>query len=186
MKKYIADQLTLSRVILGCVVLVSLVKGMWLTANVMLLVGALTDALDGEAARRWPFPASEQHWWRKKPEMNDLVADGVLVFGTLIGLAIASPIWWILDGAIVLGTIVFLYVITYFQTRDPKLAGQIALLHRWSSFAVYAVIFVYMAPKATGHWWPLALVVYAFFAAFLLYFKWDRAKSASPTMITHS
>ena len=95
MKKYhIADLLTLLRAIIGvavfglCILIREPIN--WLVL-VLFSVGELTDALDGEFARRYKYPRDRKYrWWRRKVdedlyqyELNDIYADLILGVATL-------------------------------------------------------------------------------------------------------
>ena len=113
MKKYlIADLLTLLRAVIGVVVfslVFSLKEGRTALVLILFSVGELTDALDGEFARRYKYPRDGRYrWWRAECEMldihryelNDILAD--LILGTAVLFYIAkfvSPLF----GGIYLG-----------------------------------------------------------------------------------
>ncbi len=100
MKKYhIADLLTLSRLLVGVAILV-LTFTIQEPKNRLILtlfsVGSLTDALDGEFARKYKYPNDgKRRWWREynfdyclyQYEINDIIAD--LVIGTMTLIYIA-------------------------------------------------------------------------------------------------
>lgn len=58
--RYIADVLTLMRVLLACIVPVCILHHEWVLALVLFGVAALSDALDGWCARRWPYTPEEE------------------------------------------------------------------------------------------------------------------------------
>lgn len=126
MKKYhIADLLTLSRFLLA-VALFVLVFTISEPKNRLVLLlfslGSLTDALDGEFARKYPYPKDgKARWWRKyqfdydlyQYEINDIVADLLLGLATLVYIA-----KWIspLLGGFYLGASIGVGLFVYFVT----------------------------------------------------------------------
>ena len=77
--RYLADLLTLSRFVLAIVLLVlALVGGAAENAFIIFLVAELTDAFDGTAARKWPFPKNKEPKYRKYAAQYDMVSDVLL------------------------------------------------------------------------------------------------------------
>ncbi len=77
--RYLADLLTLSRLILGLVLLgMSFSGGPASSAFIVFLVAELTDAFDGTCARKWPFPKGKEPWYRKYAARYDMFADVLL------------------------------------------------------------------------------------------------------------
>ena len=83
MKKYFADILTFTRIILATTLIVVAIigdnPGYNSVAFVLFVVGELTDAFDGTCAMRWPFPKDKTLKYRKYAAVYDMVADAVLV-----------------------------------------------------------------------------------------------------------
>jgi phosphatidylglycerophosphate synthase len=163
MRKYlIADLLTGSRFV-WAVVLVGLVlfkvePAMWVVLVTTLAL--LTDALDGAAARRWPYPNDNKYrWWRrvqKAPDGSfktvaclDTPADIVLGIGLIIyTFFMVDRVWgMVLFSAVPLG-LIGLFVIGWAESRSKvelKLLRNIRL----------AMYFLYMV--ATLGVWLFAL-----------------------------
>ena len=77
--RYLADLLTLTRLILGVVLLVlAFVGSPAENAFIIFLVAELTDAFDGTCARKWPFPKNRTPAYRKYAAKFDMVADVLL------------------------------------------------------------------------------------------------------------
>ena len=107
MKKYlIADFLTLLRAIIGVVIfslVFSLKEGRTALVLILFSLGELTDALDGEFARRYSYPKDRKYrWWRAecevfdmhRYELNDILADLILGAATLFYIAkFVSPLF---------------------------------------------------------------------------------------------
>ena len=76
---YLADVLTLLRVV-GTAAILGLAgfgdAADTLTVLVLFALSELTDAFDGMAARRWPYPQDgKRRWWRTYAEEIDQIAD---------------------------------------------------------------------------------------------------------------
>ena len=127
MKKYlIADLLTLSRALLAVVIFVlTCASNEPITGWVLLIfcVGSMTDALDGEFARKFPYPRDRKYrWWRDyhpevdlyQYEINDIIADLMIGLATLIYIAA-----WVnpLIGGFYLGASIGVGVYVYFATN---------------------------------------------------------------------
>ena len=77
--RYLADLLTLTRLILALILLVLDITGT--TAEVaftIFIVAELTDAFDGTCARKWPFPKDKTPKYRKYAAKFDMTADVLL------------------------------------------------------------------------------------------------------------
>lgn len=77
--RYLADLLTLTRLILATTLLVLDITGT--TADVaftIFIIAELTDAFDGTCARKWPFPKNKTPKYRKYAAKFDMFADVIL------------------------------------------------------------------------------------------------------------
>lgn len=86
MKKYLADILTFTRIILAIILIVIAVvpndsKDLNCIAFFLFIVGELTDAFDGTCATKWPFPKDKTPKYRKYAAVYDMVADILLAAG---------------------------------------------------------------------------------------------------------
>lgn len=93
--RYLADLLTLSRLILALALLYGCVihSGGPEAAFIIFLVAELTDAFDGTCARKWPFPKDKTPKYRKYAAKFDMLAD-VTLAGSLI-LFVTFRVNWV-------------------------------------------------------------------------------------------
>ena len=72
--RYLADLLTLSRLILSIILIVLSFTGTPAeNAFIIFLVAELTDTFDGTCARKWPFPKDKTPKYRKYAAQFDIV-----------------------------------------------------------------------------------------------------------------
>ena len=77
--RYLADLLTLTRLILATILFVmAIVGGTPEAAFIIFIVAELTDAFDGTCARKWPFPKNKTPKYRKYAAKFDMAADVIL------------------------------------------------------------------------------------------------------------
>lgn len=85
MKKYLADLLTFTRIILAIILIVVAIIGngpdYYAIAFSLFVLGELTDAFDGTCAMRWPFPKNKTPKYRKYAAVYDMFADALLAGG---------------------------------------------------------------------------------------------------------
>ena len=86
MKKYLADILTLIRIILAIILIVFAVltsesDDVQAVVFSIFVLGELTDAFDGTCATRWPFPKNKTPKYRKYAAVYDIFADILLAAG---------------------------------------------------------------------------------------------------------
>lgn len=85
MKKYFADILTFSRIIIAVVLLIIAFTGGDLAIGfILFIVGELTDAFDGTCATKWPFPKNKVPKYRKYAAKYDMLADALLAVAMLL------------------------------------------------------------------------------------------------------
>ena len=85
MKKYLADILTFSRIILATLLIIMAIVGVSLHVGlIVFLVGELSDALDGTLSTKYPFPKSKTPKYRKYAAKYDMFADGLLAFAMML------------------------------------------------------------------------------------------------------
>ena len=179
--KYIADGLTALRMLLAAILLVLIWQSLWALATVVLVVGILSDAFDGIAARRWPYSAEENQrlWWRKDAHQLDNLADLMLSGAALVGLALSLLDFW---SAVVVVAIVGLTsavidrIVQIVGRKNPVKAERIDVAHGWLYGAELAVMVGMMTRQASEHWVAI-LTGLAFSALPLLWLKWDRITS---------
>lgn len=88
--RYLADLLTLSRLILALALFYGCVmhSGGPEAAFIIFIVAELTDAFDGTCARKWPFPKNKTPSYRKYAAKFDMVADVLLVCAQVLFLTV--------------------------------------------------------------------------------------------------
>lgn len=95
MKRYLADILTLIRLILGCVLCGLVFSGTRVeVALVIFSLGELTDAFDGYCATKWPFPKGQAPKYRRWAEKYDMVADMLLLFAAALFVTVRLCFWF--------------------------------------------------------------------------------------------
>ena len=113
-KTRLADLLTLSRVLIGLVIIsLSFIgKDAYITVVILALIGAATDILDGRAARRYLGKNREG-----KLGKHDLEVDTFFVLCTIGYLSFADIV---IPKAVGLGWIILALVVITLQKRKPK------------------------------------------------------------------
>ena len=85
MKSYIADIFTFTRFCLAVSLFVFTIIGADSgTACFVFALGELTDAFDGTAASRWPFPKGKSPRYRKYASKYDIITDTLLSVGMIL------------------------------------------------------------------------------------------------------
>lgn len=99
--RYLADLLTLSRLVLAVVLLMlAFAGGPAEAAFIIFLVAELTDVFDGTCARKWPFPKNKTPKYRKYAAQFDMAADVLLAAAQTLFLLLQVDI---VAGMVVLG-----------------------------------------------------------------------------------
>ncbi|MBC7512784.1 CDP-alcohol phosphatidyltransferase family protein [Candidatus Saccharibacteria bacterium] len=181
--KYIADGLTALRVFSAAIVLLAIWQGMWTIATLVFIIGLLTDAFDGTAARRWPYSNKENArlWWRKDAHKLDNNADVALSGAAMVGLGFSLLVWWqavIVIAALAALSGVIQLVVDRTGVNNPKRAERIDVAHGWLYVSELAAMLILLTAQATDDW-ERFLVVYSIGGFLLLWAKWDRATSRS-------
>ena len=134
-KYHIADALTSSRFLFALAIVVMTIVGappVWVL--IAFVIGELTDAADGPAAAKWPYPAELEQslWWRIHKVGFDQAADMVLGFSALTYVALYTyPFGMVLlQIALTVGVILQLLVVLVLKPLAPKLAEWVILLRR--------------------------------------------------------
>ena len=85
MKKYLADLLTLLRLIISLVLLAMAFFGGEIgIAFILFILGELTDAFDGTCATKWPFPKNHTPKYRKYAAKYDMFTDILLIVAMML------------------------------------------------------------------------------------------------------
>ncbi len=179
--KYIADALTVLRVLSAAGVLLAALSGEWSVALCLFIVGILSDAFDGPAARRWPYTEDENQrfWWRRDAHQFDNTADLLLSGAGMIGLSLHYLVWWqagLVVASLGLVSFVIQTIVDHIGKTNRRLAERIDVMHGWLVAAELVIMLVLLTMLADASWLWLPYVVAALF---LLWFKWDRATSRS-------
>ena len=196
---YLADVLTLLRVV-GTAAILGLAgfgnAADTLTVLVLFVLSELTDAFDGMAARRWPYPQDgKRRWWRTYAEEIDQIADLALggAATLFVGLHLAPG----LALAIAVGVVGFaLPVQVWRQYRirripyeecDP-LRVRVILARRWLYLVALAALILCMLghlvlslpAAARGQVVAALAVVLVIIAVGLIWLKRDRLVRDKP------
>ena len=85
MKKYFADLLTFTRIILSITLIVMAFSyGDIGIGFLVFIIGELTDAFDGTCAAKWPFPKNKIPKYRKYAAKYDMFADILLIVAVML------------------------------------------------------------------------------------------------------
>jgi phosphatidylglycerophosphate synthase len=177
--RYLADILTLFRLIAGPLVALFCIQNHWQAATVLFAAGILSDAFDGMVARRWPYTKLENEhlFWRKNPDAWDNLADATLVAGVMVGL-LFTQLHWLLAVAIMVGNVVIsrlcIWVIDMKKKSSLRWALALDLFYRWFFGAQLATALLWLTVLATDRW-GLWFILYGVMAIILLRLKWDHA-----------
>lgn len=116
--RYLADILTLSRLILAYVLLfIAIFNGSPESAFIVFIVAELTDVFDGTCARKWPFPKGKEPKYRKRAAWFDMYADASLAGAEIVFLTLRVN--WII------GLIFIIYYIVSAFGIDLLVYGKI-------------------------------------------------------------
>lgn len=116
--RYLADLLTLIRFILAVVLLVlAFVGSAAENAFIIFLVAELTDAFDGTAARKWPFPKGKEPWYRKYAAQYDMISD--------VLLAAAQVLFCTLQVNLVAGLVVIIFYVVVCGVIELVVYGKL-------------------------------------------------------------
>ena len=190
--RYLADILTLSRLIIAIVIFIlALTGGAPEVVFILFIIAELTDAFDGTCARKWPFPKSKTPKYRKYAAIFDMAAD--------VALAGSQVIFVILQINQPLGLAIIIYelvssiggdLLVYgkilghpdnctknsLASRNFPLAKKIILFRRMIYIALIAISSVWTLLACS---WPLpvkivVLIIAAIVASFLWSFQSQR------------
>ena len=116
--RYLADILTLTRLILSLILItISFTGGTPEQAFIIFLTAELTDTFDGTCARKWPFPKDKTPKYRKYAAQFDIVSDVLLAAGQVLFCALRVN--WIV------GLIVILYYTVICGSLELILYGKL-------------------------------------------------------------
>ena len=191
---WVADVLTSSRIFpfAFMMVIFTIVGAPPWMALVVFSAGELTDAFDGPAANRWPYPEylEKRLWWRKRKVEFDMAADMILGVSALAYIAFRTyPIGMMLAKLVVIvGVVVQVLVVFWLNPQLPRLARTVILIRRRSLYVplVAMVIVILLLAATVGieaqvTWevmWTSGFVMWLVFGIsigiVLVWYKWDR------------
>ena len=196
---YLADVLTLLRVV-GTAAILGLAgfgnAADTLTVLVLFALSELTDAFDGMAARRWPYPQDgKRRWWRTYAEEIDQIAD--LALGGAATLFVGLHLAPRLALAIAVGVVGFALPVQIwrqyrirripYEECDP-LRVRVILARRWLYLVALAALILCMLghlvlslpAAARGQVVAALAVVLVIIAVGLIWLKRDRLVRDKP------
>ena len=183
MKRYLADLLTLLRLVLAWVVIVAILRDSWSLALGAMVAAVLSDALDGPCARRWPYTEEQTARlpWRKiDHHMLDNIPDGLMVLLAVVGLISSVPYWLGIAALIyVVSTVFFVAVQLLIRKGKPTAAERVDVVYGWWFALNLAAILAELSYRAG--YLSVAIVVGSIVAVPLLWYKRDRALTRPET-----
>lgn len=181
--KYLADILTLSRIVLAFVVGAMIVGGSWHAAFALFVLAALTDVVDGPCARRWPYSDADDErlpWRRIDPRFLDDIGDITLVAASAVMLAMHYRRWIIIAAIFAALEIVLSQVVVLATRRGYGTAAERAdVLAGWNYALLIAAIIVELTARISWPWYVVVIELISI--GVLLDVKWDRATARPET-----
>jgi phosphatidylglycerophosphate synthase len=176
--KYIADLLTLARIVFSVAAMVAILFSNWVLAGVLLIVAGLTDAFDGAAAREWPYSLEDNQRlpWRINPHAWDNLADSILVNSVMLSLIIKIPIWRIIAPVVLIAGGIMLLGLNHFSKRNPRVAEIFDVMLGWTFVLEIFAMLITITIQSVD-WWSWAIVVYAIAGIIILVIRWEKATS---------
>lgn len=181
--KYLADVLTLFRLLAAFAIAYCIFTDHWQLALVLFLLAGLSDALDGACARHWPYTAADEARlpWRKiDHHAIDNIPDGSLVALAAMSLAIRFDYWIWLLVLIYSVSLIFMGAVQLLARRGMvRCAEVIDVVFGWWFSINIAMIVVELAYRSGNM--TTVLLLSAFAVPILAYFKRDRALTRPET-----
>ena len=147
-KKYhIADILTASRFFFAALIIAMTLWGSH-PGKVLAIfaIGEMTDAADGPAATKWPYPdeLEERLWWRVNKVAFDIVADMTLGTAVLAYTALHTYSFGVvlMVGSLLLGAVTQLLVVYVLPSPEKSLFTKYLILVRRALLYVPTIIAV--------------------------------------------
>lgn len=180
--KYVGDLITVARIVIGFAILAAILNSSWMVAAVLFASGVISDALDGTAAKRWPYSPEERmkYIWRQRSHDFDNVADTVMTFMTLAGLTIQFPIVRIVVILMAVGGLGFYSFVNITKKKNPELAEKVDVVFGWFYGALLIALYITLVVLATINNIPqmiLMSIISAIILVILLVCKKDRLNS---------
>lgn len=181
--RYIADLLTLARLLLAFVVPAYILQHEWRLALFLFSVAVLSDALDGWCARRWPYTPEEAArlpWRRIDHHALDNGPDTLMLVLAVAALAFTIDYWWMLALLIyVAGALFFAAVQLFIRRGKAKVAEATDILFGYWFVVNIGMVVMEMAYRADVMMWTLGIGLVTL--AVLLPLKWERVVSRPET-----
>jgi len=181
--QYIADSLTFMRLLLAFIVPGCVLQHQWLLALVLFAMAALSDALDGWCARRWPYTPEQEArlpWRRIDHHALDNGPDTLMVVLAAASLAFTIDYWWMLALLIYgVGALFFVAVQMFIRQGNARVAEVTDVLFGYWFVVNIGMVVLEIAYRADVMMWTLALGLGAL--AVLLPLKWERVVSRPET-----
>lgn len=180
----LADMLTIFRLLVAIVLLIMTMcrmRNMALLGLILFILGELSDAFDGAAARTFLCP-KECKKWLKNPGLADKIADISLSIAVMlyIGFSLGKT------SAIKLMIVAGMVAITVELSRPfiiaingAEVERRVVLLRRYAYvLLIFVVAIWYWSIIFNMQWWQWALMILFSLATgfFILILKWPRAK----------
>jgi phosphatidylserine synthase len=181
--RFVADILTFLRLLLAFIVPGLVLGRSWMLALILFGVAALSDALDGWCARRWPYTSAEESrlpWRRIDHHALDNGPDALMVVLASGALALTISYWWML--ALVIygaGALFFAAVQLFIRRGKAKVAEAVDVLFGYWFVVNIGMVVLEMAYRADVMMWTLGIGLAAL--AVLLPLKWERVVSRPET-----
>lgn len=187
----IADGLTFLRFFVGILLFIGVIQD-WSAdaAFVLFVLGELTDAFDGAAAKKWPFPADKTPKYRKFAEKYDMWSDTFLITVMFIFEMFRIEFWLaFIVGWILLTAATIIELISYgkffghpddnepwsLYAKEPEKAEKLLMFRRLGLYIPAIGILVIRAFIATS-WSAPVKVTITLFGAILAIFLWKFLK----------
>jgi|GEM_PF-724324 len=181
--RYTADLLTLARLVLAFVVPGCILQQEWHLALILFGVAALSDALDGWCARRWPYTPEEEAqllWRRIDHHALDNGPDTLMLVLAVTALAFTIDYWWMLALLIYgVGALFFGAVQLLIHRGKAKAAEVTDVMFGYWFVINIGMVVMEMAYRADVVIWALGVGLGAL--AVLLPLKWERVVSRPET-----
>jgi len=181
--QYIADSLTFMRLLLAFIVPGCVLQYQWLLALVLFAMAALSDALDGWCARRWPYAPEQEArlpWRCIDHHALDNGPDTLMVVLAAASLAFTIDYWWMLALLIyAVGALFFVAVQMFIRQGNARVAEVTDVLFGYWFVVNIGMVVLEIAYRADVMMWTLALGLGAL--AVLLPLKWERVVSRPET-----
>lgn len=183
MLSYTADALTFLRLLLAFAVPGFVLDRHWMLALILFGVAALSDALDGWCARRWPYTNEQEArlpWRRIDHHALDNGPDALMVLLTVVALMSTIHYWWALAVVIYgVGGLFFGAVTLLVRRGAAKTAEVVDVVFGYWFVINIGMVAAELARRA-GVLMPTVLVGSVLLLV-ILRFKWERAVSRPET-----